>query len=186
METEEREDESQKLTTNIEMEAVDETSGHTCGVCGRSFPLLRSLSQHMRQHKGEKPYKCPYCEHRTAQKGSLKAHIQSHKKPLGLFSPSDKGRGGDQEQKDNSETPDPPEIVSTSDKAHNVNRKVKKGTKKKVTGKDAIEVSGADDGSCTNEPPATINGVPQDSASLTNEECLFELCGGCGSLHKGT
>ncbi|KAK9521468.1 hypothetical protein VZT92_021270 [Zoarces viviparus] len=136
----------------------------------------------MRQHKGEKPYKCPYCEHRTAQKGSLKAHIQSHKKPLGLFSPSDKGRGGDQEQKDNSETPDPPEIVSTSDKAHNVNRKVKKGTKKKVTGKDAIEVSGADDGSCTNEPPATINGVPQDSASLTNEECLFELCGGCALL----
>ncbi|KAK9526771.1 hypothetical protein VZT92_015453 [Zoarces viviparus] len=242
METEEREDESPKLTTNIEMEAVDETSGHTCGVCGRSFPLLSSLSQHMRRHTREKPYKCPYCEHRTAQKGSLKAHIRSHK--LGLFShnPSDKGRGGDQEQKDNSETPDPPEIVSTSDKAHNVNRKVKKETKKKVTGKDAIEVSVADDGSCTcsicgqvysqilllkahmkmhrnledhgcricgrrfrqawylqshmrihrvkaqlrggksNEPPATINGVPQDSASLTNEECLFELCAGCGNF----
>ncbi|XP_075962586.1 zinc finger protein 516-like [Anarhichas minor] len=243
METEEREDESQKLTANIKTEAADETSGHTCGVCGRSFPLLSSLSQHMRRHTREKPYKCPYCEHRTAQKGSLKAHIRSHK--LGLFSHnlSDKGGGGDQEQKDNSETPDPPEIVSTSDKAHNVNSKVKKkGTKKEVKGKDAIEVSGADDGSCTcsicgqvypqilllkahmkrhrnlqdhgcricgrrfrqawflqshmrihrvkaqlrggksNEPPATINGVPQDSASLTNEECLFELCAGCGNF----
>ncbi|XP_054462526.1 zinc finger protein 516-like [Anoplopoma fimbria] len=245
METEERDDVSQKLTVNIKAETVDETSGHTCGVCGRSFPLLSSLSQHMRRHTREKPYKCPYCEHRTAQKGTLKAHIRSHK--LGLFSHnlSEKEGGGDQEQNNNSKTPDPPEIVTTSDKAHNVNRKVKKkkGTKKKVKVKDAIEVSdGAEDGSCTcticgqvfpqvlllkshmkrhrnsqdhgcricgrrfrqawflqshmrihrvkaqlrggksNELPATINGVPQDSASLTNEECLFELCAGCGNF----
>ncbi|XP_051926300.1 zinc finger protein 516-like [Hippocampus zosterae] len=63
-------------------------SGHACGVCGRSFPLLSSLSQHMRRHTREKPYKCPYCEHRTAQKGTLKAHIRSHK--LGLFGLGDR------------------------------------------------------------------------------------------------
>ncbi|XP_074470020.1 zinc finger protein 516-like [Sebastes fasciatus] len=244
METEEREDVSQKPTANIKAETVDVPSGHTCGVCGRSFPLLSSLSQHMRRHTREKPYKCPYCEHRSAQKGSLKAHIRSHK--LGLFSHnlSDKDGGGAQEQKDNTEKPDPPEIVSTSDKAHNVNGKVKKkGTKKKVKGKDGVEVSdGAEDGSCTcsicgqvftqvpllkshmkrhrssqdhgcricgrrfrqawflqshmrihrvkaqlkggksNEPPVTINEVPQDAASLTNEECLYELCAGCGNF----
>lgn len=244
METEERDDVSQKPTVNIKVETEEDvTSGHTCGVCGRSFPLLSSLSQHMRRHTREKPYKCPYCEHRTAQKGSLKAHIRSHK--LGLFSHnlSDKEGNGAQEQKDNAETPAPPEIVSTSDKAHNVNGKVKKkGTKKKVKGKDGVEVSNEPDGSCScticgqvftqvlllkshmkrhrssqdhgcricgrrfrqawflqshmrihrvkaqlrggksNEPPATINGVPQEPASLINEECLYELCAGCGNF----
>ncbi|XP_040909812.1 zinc finger protein 516-like [Toxotes jaculatrix] len=242
METEEREDVSQKRTANIKVETEEDvTSGHTCGVCGRSFPLLSSLSQHMRRHTREKPYKCPYCEHRTAQKGSLKAHIRSHK--LGLFShnPSDKEGDGNQEQKDNTETPDPAEIISTSDKAHNVNGKVKKkGAKKKVKGKGSVEAGDAGSFSCTicgqvfpqvvllkshmkrhrssqdhgcricgrrfrqawflqshmrihrvkaqlrggksNEPPATINGVPQDPASLINEECLYELCAGCGNF----
>ncbi|KAJ8000235.1 hypothetical protein DPEC_G00202730 [Dallia pectoralis] len=67
-------------------EEDDKTAGHACGLCGRSFPLLSSLSQHMRRHNGEKPYKCPYCEHRVAQKGSLKAHVRGHK--LGLLSRS--------------------------------------------------------------------------------------------------
>uniref|UniRef100_A0A3Q1IEY6 C2H2-type domain-containing protein n=1 Tax=Anabas testudineus TaxID=64144 RepID=A0A3Q1IEY6_ANATE len=245
METEERKDVSLKCTATINTETEEDvTSGHTCAVCGRSFPLLSSLSQHMRRHTREKPYKCPYCEHRTAQKGRLKAHIRSHK--LGLFSHnlSDTEGNGNQEQKDNTETPDTPEIISTSDKAHNVNGKIKKkGTKKKVKGKEGAEVSdGADAGSfsCTicgqvfpqvillkshmkrhrssqdhgcricgrrfrqawflqshmrihrvkgrlkssksNEPPATINGVPQDPASLMNEECLYELCAGCGNF----
>ncbi len=245
METENRGDVSQKPTANIKEETDENvTSGHTCGVCGRSFPLLSSLSQHMRRHTREKPYKCPYCEHRTAQKGSLKVHIRSHK--LGLFSQNltDKDSSGDQEQKDCTETSVSPETVSTPDKAHNVNGKVKKkGNKKKVKGKGGAEVGDeVSGGSCTcsicgqvfpqvlllkshmkrhrstqdhgcrlcgrrfrqawflqshmrihrvkaqlrggknNEPPATINGVPQDPASLTNEVCLYELCAGCGNF----
>lgn len=245
METEERKDVLEKSIAYIKSDTEEDmTSGHTCGVCGRSFPLLSSLSQHMRRHTREKPYKCPYCEHRTAQKGRLKAHIRSHK--LGLFSNSlsDNERNGDQEQKDTTDTPDNPEVISTSDKVHNVNGKVKKKeTKKKVKGKGGAQVSdGADAGSfsCTicgqvfpqvillkthmkrhrssqdhgcricgrrfrqawflqshmrihrvkgqlkssksNEPPATINDVPQDPASLINEECLYELCAGCGNF----
>ncbi|KAF7660715.1 hypothetical protein LDENG_00277330 [Lucifuga dentata] len=260
METEDREDVSQKCTDIVPVKAEEDvTSGHTCGVCGRSFPLLSSLSQHMRRHTWEEPYKCPYCEHRTAQKGSLKAHIRSHK--LGLFSHNlnDKERNEDQRQKDNAEILDgSPELSRTSNKVHNVNRKVKnKGTKKKLKGKDVAGVEktscsrvcvseqegdGADAGpfSCSlcsqvfpqvlllkahmkrhrgsqdhgcricgrrfrqawflqshmrihrvkaqlrggksNEPPATVNGVPQDPASLTNEECLYELCAGCGNF----
>ncbi|XP_071770784.2 zinc finger protein 516-like [Centroberyx gerrardi] len=244
METEQREGASQKSTAIIKTETEEDvTSGHTCGVCGRTFPLLSSLSQHMRRHTREKPYKCPYCEHRTAQKGSLKAHIRSHK--LGLLSHNlgDKEGDGEQGQKDNTKVPDgSPELISTSDKGHNVNGKMKKkGPKKKVKCKDAVD-DGAEAGpfSCSlcsqvfpqvlllkahmkrhrgsqdhgcricgrrfrqawflqshmrihrvkaqlrggknNDTPATINGVPQDPASLTNDECLYELCAGCGNF----
>ncbi|XP_030597399.1 zinc finger protein 516-like isoform X2 [Archocentrus centrarchus] len=245
METEEREDASQKDTTNMKAVAEDDvTSCHTCGVCGRSFPLLSSLSQHMRRHTREKPYKCPYCEHRTAQKGSLKAHIRSHK--LGLLSHnlSDKEGDGDEGQRDDADITDPLEVSTPPEKAHTINGKIKKKTtKKKVKGKVSIEFNdggndesfscticgqvfpqvlllkshmkrhrGSQDHGCricgrrfrqawflqshmrihrvkaqlrgskSNEPPPTINGVPQDPASLMNEECLYELCAGCGNF----
>ncbi|KAM4724889.1 zinc finger protein 516-like [Anableps anableps] len=240
METEEKEDVSQKHTACTKEEEEDTVTCHTCGVCGRSFPLLSSLSQHMRRHTREKPYKCPYCEHRTAQKGSLKAHIRSHK--LGLLSenPRDNEVEKDQGQKDEPDMLDLPEVISTSDKAHHINGKVKKKvTKKKVKSKNGLELGdgpfsciicgqvflqvlllkshikrhhGSQDHGCricgrrfrqawflqshmrihrvkaqlqggkSNELPATINGTPQDRASLINEECLYELCAGCGNF----
>lgn len=145
MDLEEKEDAKKKCIdkTNVEPED-DGSSGHTCGVCGRSFPLLSSLSQHMRRHTGEKPYKCPYCEHRTAQKGSLKAHVRSHK--LGLLTPSstDKEGEGDREVTDNaSASPSLPRADKMADKKHNVNGKVKKkAAKKKVKRQDDDDDSG--------------------------------------------
>ncbi|XP_061912493.1 zinc finger protein 516-like isoform X2 [Entelurus aequoreus] len=238
METKGREEDPSKPTSKAETEE-DESSGHTCGVCGRSFPLLSSLSQHMRRHTREKPYKCPYCDHRTAQKGSLKAHIRSHK--LGLFSQNSGDtdtvqRGGDTVE------PDTPEEVSG--RGHNANGKVKKKASKKkdsaVEGEDdggwdgagtficavCSQVfpqvpllkshmkrhRGAQDHGCRicgrrfrqawflqshmrihrvkaqlrggkgQEPPTTVNGVPQDPESLTNDECLYELCAACGNF----
>ncbi|XP_071593126.1 zinc finger protein 516 isoform X3 [Heliangelus exortis] len=66
-----------KLSRN-DMDA-DKTMCHSCCICGKSFPFQSSLSQHMRKHTGEKPYKCPYCDHRASQKGNLKIHIRSHR-----------------------------------------------------------------------------------------------------------
>uniref|UniRef100_A0A8C7ZNR5 Zinc finger protein 516 n=1 Tax=Oryzias sinensis TaxID=183150 RepID=A0A8C7ZNR5_9TELE len=76
----------QKANPGNETEFEDDRvpGSYNCNICGRSFPFLSSLSQHMRRHTGARPYKCPYCDHRASQKGNLKVHIRSHK--LGTLS----------------------------------------------------------------------------------------------------
>ncbi|XP_060907117.1 zinc finger protein 516-like isoform X1 [Labrus mixtus] len=75
-----------KMNPENDVEGEDDKISGTydCNICGRSFPFLSSLSQHMRRHTGARPYKCPYCDHRASQKGNLKVHIRSHK--LGTLS----------------------------------------------------------------------------------------------------
>ncbi|XP_044064140.1 zinc finger protein 516-like isoform X1 [Siniperca chuatsi] len=75
-----------KVNPENDVEGEDDKipGAYDCNICGRSFPFLSSLSQHMRRHTGARPYKCPYCDHRASQKGNLKVHIRSHK--LGTLS----------------------------------------------------------------------------------------------------
>uniref|UniRef100_A0A8C6SLL3 Zinc finger protein 516 n=1 Tax=Neogobius melanostomus TaxID=47308 RepID=A0A8C6SLL3_9GOBI len=81
-----------------ELDGANEKGSFNCNVCGRSFPFLSSLSQHMRRHTGARPYKCPYCNHRASQKGNLKVHIRSHN--LGTLSThhSNEDEGAEEEE----------------------------------------------------------------------------------------
>ncbi|XP_061572311.1 zinc finger protein 516 [Cololabis saira] len=90
-----------KYKPGKEIEGEDDKvpGAFNCNICGRSFPFLSSLSQHMRRHTGARPYKCPYCDHRASQKGNLKVHIRSHK--LGTLSShhsNEDDEGGNEEE----------------------------------------------------------------------------------------
>uniref|UniRef100_A0A672ZB28 C2H2-type domain-containing protein n=1 Tax=Sphaeramia orbicularis TaxID=375764 RepID=A0A672ZB28_9TELE len=202
MEIEEKEDVTQKCTATIKAED-DGSSGHSCGVCGRSFPLLSSLSQHMRRHTREKPYKCPYCEHRTAQKGTLKAHIRTHtiNGKVKKKGSKKKLKGKDVEVSDGAS--DRPFTSSVCSQVFPQVLLLKSHMKKHRNSQDhgcrmcgrrfrqawflqshmrIHRVKAQLKGSKVNELPASINGVPQDPASLINEDCLYELCASCGNF----
>ena len=56
----------------------EERANYFCPVCGKEFHGVRqrrNLKRHMMIHWGEKPYHCPFCPHRSNQKGNLKTHI---------------------------------------------------------------------------------------------------------------
>ena len=48
---------------------------HRCSICFKCFPWPKDLEIHMRIHTGEKPFVCPKCPYKSAQKGNLKRHV---------------------------------------------------------------------------------------------------------------
>lgn len=129
-----------KVKPGNEVEGEDDKipGAYDCNICGRSFPFLSSLSQHMRRHTGVRPYKCPYCDHRASQKGNLKVHIRSHKLgTLSSYHSNDDEEGGAEDETSVSEGLDGGTSPTKSSSACNrmVNGDVGEETRRKLPGR---------------------------------------------------
>lgn len=72
---------SQKtLIAHLKVVHNDHESGLkcTCGVCGKKFPKLSNLEDHILRHSDIKQYGCMYCPKRCATKQDLDRHLRSH------------------------------------------------------------------------------------------------------------
>ncbi|KAF2353396.1 BTB/POZ domain [Trinorchestia longiramus] len=49
-----------------------------CPQCEYSTPVKQYITQHIRRHTGEKPFKCNLCDYRAAQKQSVTYHMRRH------------------------------------------------------------------------------------------------------------
>ena len=59
---------------------------YACSMCNYRCHLKWDLIKHNRTHTKEKPFACPYCPHKTAQKGNLTYHIKSKHGTSGTYS----------------------------------------------------------------------------------------------------
>lgn len=57
--------------------AEEPVAGHQCSYCQKWFAKKGDRNRHLRVHTGEKPYSCPHCPFKSAQKGNLKLHVFS-------------------------------------------------------------------------------------------------------------
>ncbi|XP_032378139.1 gastrula zinc finger protein XlCGF8.2DB, partial [Etheostoma spectabile] len=67
-----------KKSLSIHMRLHSEGKHFTCSVCKTIFCSKSNLVMHMRIHTGEKPFSCSFCSKRFARKTHLRDHLSSH------------------------------------------------------------------------------------------------------------
>lgn len=77
------------IASNLKPTNLDQTddlqiqAGLSCSFCGKLFVYPKDVRRHERIHTGEKPFSCPLCPYKAAQKGNVKQHmIHVHKEEL--------------------------------------------------------------------------------------------------------
>nr|XP_012150752.1 PREDICTED: longitudinals lacking protein, isoform G-like isoform X25 [Megachile rotundata] len=62
---------------------------YRCETCGKGYQHRATLVRHTRHECGKEPqFKCPYCTHRTKQRGNLYQHIRTNHPGKNVFSSS--------------------------------------------------------------------------------------------------
>lgn len=72
---------------HLSFSTVSFLAKYRCVVCCKNFRQLEDLRRHTRTHTGEKPYVCPFCDHRSTQLGHLKDHAKRRHNYTGKLPP---------------------------------------------------------------------------------------------------
>ncbi|KAF7287155.1 hypothetical protein GWI33_002526 [Rhynchophorus ferrugineus] len=67
---------AESLSIHIKQHSGDRP--FVCNICGKCFPQRFNLDLHLRTHTGERPFKCEICKNGYVSKASLKIHMRTH------------------------------------------------------------------------------------------------------------
>ncbi|WAR18161.1 PRDM1-like protein [Mya arenaria] len=73
---------SEKSHTSVKyvtrgVQFIDKLKVFRCLFCGKTFPSLGKINNHVLTHTGQKPHQCEICHKRFTEKGTLRKHLKT-------------------------------------------------------------------------------------------------------------